>query len=204
MSLGQYTSRINEQFLHSAIPPPPNGQRLLLYDFTTGRPELLPRHREALDRIVLPNLTPGGWGTSVWIGGLASRRGDTDFNRGLSFARAMNVERYLFERAPEVQRLTSPHSLTTRYFGERHSVGLTENSEYYRSVLVVVTPTPAYRPAPRPPSTPELHATNRFRLMLSWGFDGGAYLAFGSYTFIIDYDLVDSAPASDPVACGRL
>lgn len=199
MGEGQYTERINERFLGEVAPP--EGQRVLLYDFDTGRPELLPRHREGLDRHVIPRLAANAAPTAVWIGGLASRRGDEELNEALGFARAMAVEQYILRAAPELAAFVRRHSLTTQYFGERYSAHHTENSEYYRSVLVVMRTLPRYEPPPRREPRARIFATNRFKIQLSWGFDGGEILAFSSSTFVIDYDdHVDGAPASDPIA----
>lgn len=199
MSDGQYTTLVDQRFLNEVAPRAPTGTRLLLYDFDTGRPDLLSRHAEGLDQYVLPVLHPRGHPTSVWIGGLASRRGNETFNRGLAFARAGNVERYLVDRAPGLRGVAGRHSVSTHYFGERYSTHHTENSPYYRAVLVILQPATTSRPRPRTPPPPQAYATNRFRILLLRGFDGGEVIAFGSYRFLIDYEAVPGAPASEPV-----
>ncbi|MEQ8452748.1 MAG: hypothetical protein RLO52_03490 [Sandaracinaceae bacterium] len=200
MTAGRYTSRIDQRFLSEVAPNAPGGQRVLLYDFVTARTDLLEGHREGIDRAILPWLSPSSRPTAVWIGGLASRRGGDGLNRGLAFGRAGAVEQYLTSRVRGIGSVSSPHSISTHYFGERFSTHHTENSPYYRSVLVVLSPLQDYRPPPRPEPPPRVRATNRFRILLSWGFDGGEGIAIGSYTFIIDYDLSPDAPPSDPVA----
>lgn len=209
MSLGQYTLRVDQRFLQAVAPQPPACHRVLLYDFETGRYDLLPRHREALTQYVLPYLEPNAPPVSVWIGGLASRRGEEGFNRGLSFARAMTVEQFILQRAPHVATFGGRHTLTTHYYGERYSTNLTENSEFHRSVLVVMCPFPRpQRPAQPEPAPTRAHSYNRFRILLAGGFDGGEVIAVGSYRFVIDYEPEPGAPPSDPVMyklrCGGL
>ncbi len=199
-SEGQYTQRITSQFLQEVAPRAIDGERVLLYDFVTGEHNLLARHREGLDRCVIPWLQRPAPAVSVWIGGLASRRGNRQHNRGLAFVRAREVERYILSRVPEVEALTNPHSIITHHYGDRYSIHGDENNAYYRSVLIVLsfTSVPPRMPS-RPPVDPRFQITHRFRIAMILGIDGGEVLALGFYRFIIDYDPTYDGPPSDPV-----
>lgn len=190
---GQYSTRILPTFLSGTSAPRRNVVlRLLLFDFATGHSDIRQRHQEAIETILLPALRARG--LCVWIGGLASRRGDEAFNQNLAAARARRVAdrvRFLAERRVGME-VTS--------FGEGHSVHGSINSEYYRSVLIVVTrqPPPPRRERRTPP--PRAALSTRFKITLSRSFQGGEGLEFGSYHFLIDYDeRFAGAPPSDPV-----
>ncbi len=200
MGSGAYTTRVSDRYLREVAPQGLAAiQRVLLFDYDTGRPELLPRHIEGLDRYVLPYLRATSPPCSVWIGGIASRRGDHLRNEGLAWARARRVEQYLIPRSGGLGGLTSRHGLRTTWHGERYSAYGTENSEYYRAVLIVLQGAPAYVPPSRPPTPQRAHVTNRFRIRYDWGFDGGELGVVGASTFVIDYDLGDPlAPPPDP------
>src|SRR5688572_5331160 len=80
---GQSTTRVRPEFLTQDRFVPSEGVvvRLLLYDFVTGNEALLEDHRHALTRHVLPSLNPqDGSRINVFVGGLASRVYDLDFN----------------------------------------------------------------------------------------------------------------------------
>lgn len=140
-------------------------ERIPLYDFITGRPDLLDRHREGLERYVLPWLGERSQPMSVWIGGLASRRGDESFNRRLARARASMVAGFVFSRTPAAGLR---HAVTAESFGETLSRDHTENSEFYRSVLVLVNrPPPLRAPPPRPAPSLSRARYNRFRIYSS-------------------------------------
>lgn len=200
MSHGRYTRRITSDFLRDVAPRDMDVvERVLLYDYVTGRPELLAGHREGLRQFVLPHLQETAPRCRVWIGGIASRRGDADLNRGLGWARAVRVEQYLRSAASGLGSLTGRHGLTTTWHGERYSSHHTENSEFYRAVLIVISRAPRYVPPPRVDPETRAHAFDRFRIRFDWGFDGGGVLAGGASTFVIDYDpAYPNAPASDP------
>lgn len=197
---GNYTTRVSAQFLREVAPDGSQGRfRLLLYDFDTGRDQLGSRHIEALGRYILPRLAPNAPPCRVWIGGIASRRGDTRFNEGLAWARAARVEHYLLRQSSSLGNLTSRHSLRTTWHGERYSVFQSENSGYYRAVLIVISMDRPRRPEPAPPPTTEVHRTNRFRIRWDWGGDGDLVVGMGVHTYVIDYDPGPGSPASDPV-----
>lgn len=200
MSLGNFTTRIDSRFLREVAPQAPLGMRILLYDFGTGEYEIMSRHAEALLRYVIPMLGEDAAPCSVWIRGLASRRGDSHLNMGLSFARSRSVEGFILDRCPHVARLVSRHALSCQHFGEEHSVGQTENSGYHRSVLIVLSPRMPSRPPPPDPSF-VAPVFNRFRVLLQRGIDAsGGVVAAASYVFIIDYDTnAPGSPPSDPV-----
>lgn len=123
MGDGNYTTRITPQFLQEVAPDGSEGRfRLLLYDFDTGRDQLGSRHIEALNRYVVPRLAPDAPPCRVWIGGVASRRGDSRFNQGLAWARAGRVEHFLLSQSTSLGNLTSRHSLRTTWHGERYSL----------------------------------------------------------------------------------
>ena len=200
MGSGNYTTRLDHRFLQAVAPDGATSRfRLLLFDFDTGRSELGSRHFEALNRYVVSRLGPNQPRCEVWIGGIASRRGDARFNHGLAWARAAGVESYLRSQVPGLGNLTSQHSLRATWHGERHSVGQSENSEYYRSVLVVITQARPYRPPARPPARPQLRQTNRFKIRFDWGGEGEVGLSAGIHTYVIDYDQIPNAPPPDPV-----
>ena len=152
--------------------------------FGTGEYEILSRHAEALLRYVIPMLGEDAAPCSVWIGGLASRRGDSNSNVGLSFARSRSVERFIVDRCPHVARLVSRHALSCQHFGEEHSVGQTENSGYHRSVLIVLSPR---TPPPPPPPDPSfvLPVFDRFRVLLQRGIDVGRSVLAGAATSLL-------------------
>ena len=199
MSHGQYTRRITQDFLREVAPRDTEViERVLLYDFVTGRPDVLERHRDGIRQFVLPHLRDSAPRCRVWIGGIASRRGDARMNQGLAWARALRVEQHLRGAAPSLGRLAGRHGLTTTWHGERYSTHHTENSEFFRAVLIVISRAPQYV-APPPPPSRQTHAFDRFRIRFDWGYDGGEILAGGSSTFVIDYNhAYPNAPASDP------
>jgi hypothetical protein len=141
-----------------------------------------------LRQYIIPQIRQGG--VSVWVGGLASRAGDEAFNSNLASARAQNVARRIDFLAGQNYR-----SVVTS-FGEGESRHGTENSAYYRSVLVVVARVPRWEPPPRPPREPVLSFFHKFKICLTWGFEGGEILAVGRYRFLIDYD--ESDPHAPP------
>jgi len=200
MGNGAYTTRLSERYLREVSPQSRDVvQRVLLYDYDTGRPELLPQHVQGIDRYVLPFLRESSPPCSVWIGGIASRRGDRLMNEGLAWARARRVEQYIVPRASGLGGLTGRHGLMTTWHGERYSAHGSENSAYYRAVLVVIQRAPTYVPPPRPESPQRAQMSNRFRIRYDWGYDGGEILVAGASTFVIDYDQVDPrSPAPDP------
>ena len=202
MSRGQFTRQVTERFLESVAPPPINAiDRVLLYDFPTGRSDLLPQHREGLDRHVLPHLGRDAPPTSIWIGGLASRRGTEAINAPLARRRAVAVARYLDHRQPDLTLPLNRHGVMATSFGDRFSHYHTENSELYRSVLVVISrlapppAAPSTRPTPRAPPAVFTHFRIRSHGL---GFEGGEVVSLGSYGFEVDYDIsADGAPPSD-------
>lgn len=200
---GAYTTLLTERFLASVTPPPLHTLvGILLYDFVTGSSELLPAHKEGLNRHVIPFLDPDGPPTSVWIGGLASRRGSEAINIPLARRRALAAEGHLIHFRPELVMPLSRHGLVATSFGERMSTTHTENSEFYRSALVILS---RFAPPPSPPpvrTPPPLQTIfNHFRVR-AYGLqiDGGELVAFGSYGFEIDYDIsFPNSPPSNPV-----
>ncbi|MCA9604855.1 MAG: OmpA family protein [Myxococcales bacterium] len=199
MSRGQYTRRITERFLSSVTPPAILGiERILLYDFDTGRSELLEEHREGLVRHVVPYLRRDAPSASVWIGGLASRRGSEAINIPLARRRAVAVERFLITKVPDLVMPPSRHGIVATSFGERLSTTHTENSEFYRSALVIVSRVARREPPPpEPPRPPLREQFHRFRIRFKGvQVDGGEILAFAAYSFEIDFDT--SAPGSPP------
>lgn len=202
MSAGNFLrgNRLTSTFLESVSPPPIHAiERILLYDFDTGRPELLPLHIRGLHDYVLPFLRPTSPPCSVWIGGLASRRGNESINIPLARHRAINVAAYLLESRPHLLESAGRHSIVTQSFGERLSRH-TENSEFYRAALVVVSRLAVYRAPRRPPPPPRAMAFNHFRIR-SHGLnvDGGEVWGLGSYGFEVDYDLgMPNCPPSSP------
>lgn len=172
--------------------------RLLLYDFETGHAGLLSGHREGLARHVVPWLGSGGPEVSVWIGGLASLRGAEAANDRLARARASAVYEHLVGARPGL-RDPQRHALVVQSFGERYSAH-TENSAFYRSVLVVVSRSPMPRSVESSPSL-RAHPFHRFRIrQKGLSFDGGSYYVAGSFGFEIDYDTsAPGCPASEPM-----
>lgn len=199
-SRGDYTRRIGEGFLREVAPRGNVLDRVLLFDFVTGRPDVLPRHREGLRLHVLPHLEPNAVPCWVWVGGIASRRGDASFNRGLASAHARNIEHAILAAVPSLTRLIRRHSLRTTWHGERYSTHHTENSEFYRSVLVVIGRYPPTSQPRRRPPEPLPSGFNRFRIrMVGPGFEGGEVWTGGSYGFELDYDVsVSGSPSSAP------
>lgn len=193
-------NRLTPAFLESVSPPPIHAvERVLLYDFDTGRPDLLPMHVEGLHQFILPFLQPSSPPCSVWIGGLASRRGDESINIPLARHRAVNVATYLLASRPHLLEARGRHSVVSQSFGERLSRH-TENSEYYRSALVVVSRLAPYRPPRRPPPPSVAMAFHHFRIR-SHGVsvDGGEVWGLGSYGFEVDYDIgMSGCPPSSP------
>ncbi len=199
MTAGNYTRRLTERFLQSVTPRRVIAmERILLYDFVTAHSDLLWRHREGLDRFVLPLLGPSAPPVGVWIGGLASRRGGESFNRRLARARATMVARYIFSRTPEAGLR---HGVSANSFGEEMSRHHTENSELYRSVLVLVNRAQHVPPPPAAqPRHPRAGLFTKFRIRLRRIVEGGEGVAGVGAHFVIDYDPVESgAPPSDPV-----
>ena len=193
---GQATTLVRPEFLTQDrfVPRQDVVLRLLLYDFVTGNEALLEQHRQALNSHVLRSLSDGSR-VNVFLGGLASRVYDSDFNEDLARARAMSVATYL-ERAAPAWR--SDRALVVRSYGERMSVKRDDdNSPQYRSVLVVVSRLPPPPPPPPPPQRPP-PIFDRFRIALGFGYEGGGLgVALGVMRFIIDYDTgVQHAPAS--------
>lgn len=190
MAQGQFTLRVLPEFLRdAAIPTSDVLHRLLLFDFETGKTDLLPVHRTALDRYVVPYINSDSYGVQVFVGGLASRamgRAPAENNQYLAFGRAQRVTRYLEFRS-EVRR--GRHALIARAYGAKRSVGGLENSEYHRAVLIVVARMP---PIPRPPearrSPGPLPLFNRFKINLTYSIEGGEAVGVGRFFFELDYD----------------
>lgn len=201
---GRYVAgnRLRERFLESVTPPPVNAiDRVLLYDFETGHSDLRSEHIQGLQNHVVPYLRPDAPPRSVWIGGLASRRGDAGSNRSLARERALKVAAHLLTARRSLLDFGSRHCLVTEWFGERLSIHHTENSEYYRSVLLVISRAPRPQPTPRPAAPERPQAFNRFRIRShGLNFDGGEGVALGSYGFEVDYDpACTGAPDSAPM-----
>lgn len=146
-----------------------------LYNFETNSAALKPEHMEWLNQHVLNRIHPNT--ISVWVRGRASRRGEDQYNQGLSERRSNAVLQYLFDHG--AWGVAGP-AFSTRGTGERVTVGAAENDELDRAVEIQVLiamrppPPPTIRPPVRrdPPPVrsggPPL--TNRFRvrLVLSW------------------------------------
>lgn len=201
MGDGRTTEQIDRRFLESVTPPPIHAyRRVLLYEFDTEGSRLLPGHIEALMRRVVPELRPTSPAGSVWIGGLASRRGSESINIPLARRRAQAVQIFLLRACPNLLDFTGRHAIVTTSFGETYSAH-TENSEYYRSVLVILSQIVVPAPPPRPPRPQPPTTFNRFRIRSKGlSFDGGEGYIAGSYGFEIDYDVAfTGSPPSDPV-----
>lgn len=200
MSEGAYTTRVTERFLTDpSIPTRDVITRLLLYDFVTGNDTVLREHKRAIDRYVI-RVAQGLPRMHVWIGGLASRAGGEGMNRGLSIMRARSVYRYIGERAPSL--LARGGGATVRSFGEGRSTHGTDNSMYYRAVLIILSRAPAQdlRLPPRD-RAPLEHAdiSTRFRIKLDHGVEVGEIMSIARFQFLIDYDVNQPAsPPSDP------
>jgi hypothetical protein len=165
--------------------------RLLLYDFVTGEHDIRQEHQRGIERYILPQVRLGNVG--VWVGGLASRAGRESFNLYLAHARGRVV-------ANRIEYLAGRRiGLYATSFGEGQSNYGTENSEHYRSVLVVVTRMPR-PPAPRRVTRSQpLPFFHKFKITLTAGIEGGEIISVGRYHFIIDYDDHDlNSPPSHP------
>lgn len=179
-----YDRRVSAAFLHAARPPTQNVvERLLLYGFPTGDATVAGVHVTALQRYILPQLTANSPPASVWVGGMASRRGDAGLNARLARQRAYNVSSHLAGRGGSAFQA---HSVATHDFGERLS-GHTLNSEYYRSVLVVVSRRPVPARIHTPPAW-EVDLSTRFKIRMLYGNQVGRVMEVAEIAFEIDYD----------------
>lgn len=104
-----------------------------LCNFPTGSPFLTPTHKIWLDEMVIPALhsSPNPW---IDIFGYASRLGDYEFNKQLSYQRCEAVVRYVRAAVPNVP---FPQEFG---FGESKSdgAGVAENDGFWRAVELYV------------------------------------------------------------------
>lgn len=190
---GQFTTRVTQQFYQDipGLPRETPYMALLLFDFATGDADILSGHDEGLRAQLYPQLGPG---MRIYVVGFASRRWTDQENMLLSDRRAARVaQRIAFQsgRSPNVQALCVGET--------RSQADADENSAYHRAALIMVYREPPYVEPAQPVRVQPLPLSNRFRIALTWGIEGGEAIVGGRYYFVIDYDdEADNAPPSDP------
>ncbi len=145
-----------------------------LYNFATGRSELLPVHEQWLRSKIVPELRRSS-PVYIRLWGYASKSGSAQLNQRLSLERAAAAKRYLEQCVAQSLDLVEVGG-----YGESRSAGPeTDNSPIYRAVDVYVYRTPV--PPPRPVSPPDV-SMRVPNVYFGLGVKFGGHLAIGRQT----------------------